>query len=165
MNPGEAEKFVGSDAHRKLALQAARESITLLKNENNLVPLDLKKTRTIAVIGPNANRSLLGGYSGATKHDVTVLDGIKAKVGSRAKVLYSEALQNHHLVASWQQDEVVASDPAEDPPDRIAEAIKVANQADVIVLAIGGNEQTSREAWNLKHMGDRASLELDWPPK
>jgi beta-glucosidase len=158
VDPKEPGKIVGCDAHRKLALQAARESITLLKNENNIVPLDLKKTRTIAVIGPNANRSLLGGYSGAPKNDVTVLDGIKAKVGSRAKVLYSEGCKIT-IGGSWQQDEVVASNPEEDRK-QIAEAVQVANQADVIVLAIGGNEQTSREAWNLKHMGDRASLEL-----
>jgi beta-glucosidase len=54
---------------------------------------------------------------------------------------------------------VVASNPDEDRK-QIAEAVKVANQADVIVLAIGGNEQTSRESWNLKHMGDRTSLDL-----
>ena len=158
VDPKEAEKIVGSEAHRKLALQAARESVTLLKNENNLVPLELKKTKTIAVIGPNANRSLLGGYSGAPKHDVTVLEGIKAKVGNRAKVLYSEGCKIT-IGGSWQQDEVVASNPEEDRK-QIAEAVQVANQADVIVLAIGGNEQTSREAWNLKHMGDRASLDL-----
>ena len=57
------------------------------------------------------------------------------------------------------QDEVTPSDPAEDRK-QIAEAVEVAKQADVIVLAIGGNEQTSREAWSLKHMGDRASLDL-----
>ena len=158
VNPDDAEKLVGNEAHRKLALQAARETITLLKNENNLVPLNLKKLKTIAVIGPNANRSLLGGYSGAPKHDITVLEGIKTKVGNRAKVLYSEGCKIT-LDGSWQQDEVVASDPEEDRK-QIAEAVEVAKQADVIILAIGGNEQTSREAWNLKHMGDRASLEL-----
>ena len=158
VNPNDAEKLVGCDAHRQLALQAACESITLLKNENNIAPLDLKKYKTIAVIGPNANRSLLGGYSGAPKHDVTVLEGIKAKVGKQAKVLYSEGCKIT-LGGSWQQDEVVASNPDEDRK-QIAEAIQVANQADVIVLAIGGNEQTSREAWNLKHMGDRPTLDL-----
>ena len=54
---------------------------------------------------------------------------------------------------------MVPSDPEEDRK-QIAEAVKVAKKADVIVLAIGGNEQTSREAWNLKHMGDRTSLDL-----
>ena len=158
VDPAHAEKITGCAAHRELARQAARESITLLKNENNLAPLDLRKYKTIAVIGPNANRSLLGGYSGAPKHDVTVLDGIKNKVGSRAQVLYSEGCKIT-VGGSWQQDEVVASDPEEDRK-QIAEALEIANQADVIVLAIGGNEQTSREAWNLKHMGDRASLDL-----
>src|SRR5205823_9895897 len=56
-------------------------------------------------------------------------------------------------------DDVVASDPDEDRR-QIAEAVEVAKRADVIVLAIGGNEQTSREAWNLRHMGDRTSLDL-----
>jgi beta-glucosidase len=158
VDPSKAEKIVGSKLNRELALQAARETITLLKNDNNLAPLDLKKFKTIAVIGPNANRTLLGGYSGAPKHDVTVLDGIKARVGGQAKVLYSEGCRIT-LPGTWQQDKVLPSDPVEDRK-QIAEAVKVANQADVIVLAIGGNEQTSREAWNLKHMGDRTSLDL-----
>ena len=54
---------------------------------------------------------------------------------------------------------MLPSDPDEDRR-QIAEAVEVAKRADVIVLAIGGNEQTSREAWNLKHMGDRTSLDL-----
>jgi beta-glucosidase len=62
--PDIAEKVVGCQAHKDLALRAAHETITLLKNENHTVPLDAARLRTIAVIGPNANRSLLGGYSG-----------------------------------------------------------------------------------------------------
>jgi beta-glucosidase len=158
VDPAAAEKITGCAPHRDLAMRAARESITLLKNENNLAPLDLKKYGTIAVIGPNANRSLLGGYSGAPKRDVTVLEGIRARAGNCARVLYSEGCKIT-VGGSWQQDEVVPSDPDEDRK-QIAEAVQAANQADVIVLAIGGNEQTSREAWNLKHMGDRASLDL-----
>ena len=158
VDPDEANRVVGCDKHRELALQAARETITLLKNENQLAPLDLAKLKTIAVIGPNAHRPLLGGYSGKPKHNVTVLEGIKAKVGDRVKVLYSEGCKIT-VGGSWQQDEVVASDPAMDRK-QIKEAVKVAKQADAIVLAIGGNEQTSREAWGLKHMGDRTSLDL-----
>jgi beta-glucosidase len=158
VDPDEAARIVGCDANRKLALQAAREAITLLKNENNLAPLNPAKLKTIAVIGPNANRSLLGGYSGVPKHNVTVLDGIKAKIGGRVNVLYSEGCKIT-VGGSWNQDDVTPGNPAEDRR-QIAEAVKVAKQADVIVLAIGGNEQTSREAWNLKHMGDRTSLDL-----
>jgi len=139
-------------------LQAAREAITLLKNDNNLAPLDLDRIQSIAVIGPNANRILLGGYSSVPKHNVTVLEGIQARVGDRVKVLYSEGCKIT-IGGSWHQDEVVPSDPEEDRR-QIAKAVKVAKQADAIVLAIGGNEQTSREAYAFNHLGDRASLDL-----
>lgn len=158
VDPKEAERVVGSRPHRDLAHAAAREAITLLKNDNNIAPLDLNSIRTIAVIGPNANRTLLGGYSGVPKHEVTVLEGIAEKVGKRAKVLYSEGCKIT-LGGNWNQDQVIPSDPEEDRR-LIKEAVEVARQADVIVLAIGGNEQTSREAWNLQHMGDRTSLDL-----
>jgi len=158
VDAGEAERVVGCEAHNRLALDAAHEAITLLKNENGLAPLDPGKIKTLAVIGPNANRPLLGGYSGVPKYSVTVLDGIKQKLGDRVNVLYSEGCKIT-VGGSWNQDAVTASDPAEDAK-AIAEAVEVAKKADVIVLAIGGNEQTSREAWSLVHMGDRTSLDL-----
>lgn len=158
VDPEVADRVVGCDEHRALALTAAHEAITLLKNDNGLAPLDLNKIKTIAVIGPNADRALLGGYSGVPKHNVTVLDGIKAKAGKKVKVLYSEGCKIT-IGGSWNQDAVVPSDPEEDRK-AIAEAVRVARKADVIVLAIGGNEQTSREAWGLNHMGDRTSLDL-----
>jgi beta-glucosidase len=158
VDPDEAERVVGCDANRKLPLQAAREAITLLKNRDNLLPLNPHTIKRIAVIGPNANRSLLGGYSGVPKHNVTVLDGIKAKVGGRIQVLYSEDCKITRG-GSWNQDEVVPGNPDEDSK-QIAASLRVARRADVIVLAIGGNEQTSREAWNRNHLGDRTSLDL-----
>jgi beta-glucosidase len=158
VDPEEAGRVVGCDAHRGLALEAARRVITLLKNDGGIAPLDRNVPKTIAVIGPNANRCLLGGYSGTPGVEVTMLEGIKAKAGPHVKVLYSEGCKIMQP-GVWQQDEVFASDPAEDRK-AIAEAVKVARKADVVVLAIGGNELTSREAWNLSHMGDRAHLEL-----
>jgi beta-glucosidase len=158
VDPAEADAIVGCDAHSELAMQAARETITLLKNDGGVLPLNLENVKTIAVIGPNANRTLLGGYSGVPKHEITVLDGIRARAGDRAKVVYSEGCKIT-VGGSWTQDEVTPSDPAEDRR-QIAEAVKVAKRADVIVLAIGGNEQTSREAWSPKHLGDRPSLDL-----
>jgi beta-glucosidase len=79
-----------SPAHRQMALKAARESIVLLKNENNTLPLK-KDLRTIAVIGPNADAAevLLGNYNGQPSQSVTPLAGIKAKVSSATKVLYA----------------------------------------------------------------------------
>ena len=158
VDPSEANRVVGSAANRAPALEAARASITLLKNENNLAPLNLDQYKTIAVIGPNANRSLLGGYSGVPRYNSTVFEGIKERVGNRAKVLYSEGCKIT-IGGSWGEDQVVPSNPEEDFK-QIAEAVEVAKQADVIVLAIGGNEQTSREAWARTHMGDRTCLNL-----
>jgi len=157
VDPDAAERIVGCDAHRELALQAAREAITLLKNDGGVAPLDPGKIKTIAVIGPNADRVLLGGYSGQPKHYSTVLQGIRARAGS-INVLYHEGCKIT-VGGSWQQDEVIPSNPEEDRKS-IAEAVEVAKQADIVILAVGGNEQTSREAWALNHMGDRASLDL-----
>ncbi len=158
VDPDQAERIVGCDSHRELALRAARETITLLKNDGGLAPLDPRKLKSIAVIGPNAHRVLLGGYSSVPKYNVTVLEGIREKVGKQVEVLYSEGCKIT-LDGSWNDDRVIPSDPEEDRR-QIAEAVKVARQADVIVLALGGNELTSREAWSFSHLGDRASLNL-----
>jgi beta-glucosidase len=158
VDPDLAAGIAGCEANRGIALAGARAAITLLKNENGLAPLDLEKIGTIAVIGPNADRVLLGGYSGFPRHNVTVLEGIRERVGGRAEVLYSEGCKIT-IGGSWNEDTVVPSDPVEDRR-QIAAAVEVARRADVVVLAIGGNEQTSREAWSRRHMGDRASLDL-----
>jgi beta-glucosidase len=158
VNPDEAARLVGSEKNRKLALQAARETITLLKNTNNLAPLNPGKIKSIAVIGPNADRELLGGYSGRPKFYTSLLEGIRSKVGDRVQVPYCEGCKIT-VGGSWNQDLVTPSQPEEDRK-LIQEAVKVAQQADVVVVAIGGNEQTSREAWSRKHMGDRTSLDL-----
>jgi beta-glucosidase len=158
VSPVEAERVVGSDANRQLALQAARETITLLKNDHHLVPLNPHKLKTIAVIGPNADRELLGGYSGKPNSFTSVLEGIRLRVGERIQVPYSEGCKIT-LGGSWNQDLVTPSNPEEDQR-LIREAVEVAESADVVILAIGGNEQTSREGWSKTHLGDRADLSL-----
>jgi beta-glucosidase len=159
VDPAAAERIVRRPEHRELALQAARKTITLLRNEGPVLPLDTRRVRRIAVIGPNADRSLLGGYSGVPLHEVTVLAGIRERARAAGiEVLYHEGCRIT-IGGSWNQDEVVPSDPAEDRR-AVAEAVTVAGQADLVVLAVGGNEQTSREAWALNHMGDRTSLEM-----
>jgi beta-glucosidase len=158
VDPAAAEKLVGCAENRQLALEAARKTITLLKNDTQTLPLDAKKIKTLAVIGPNADRELLGGYSGRPKHRVTVLEGIRARVGADVEVLYHEGCKIT-IGGSWQQDDVTPNDPAEDRRT-IPEAAKLAARADAVVLCIGGNEQTSREAWMGNHLGDRANLEM-----
>lgn len=158
VDPDAAEKTVGCAANSQLALEAARKTITLLKNDGPIAPLNPKKIKTIAVIGPNADRVLLGGYSGVPRHFVTVLQGIRDRVGNDINVLYHEGCKIT-VGGSWTQDEVVPSDPAEDR-ESIAQAVKIAKKADAVILAIGGNEQTSREAYEKNHMGDRTNLQM-----
>lgn len=157
-DPEEADRVSGCEEHRKLALRAAQEVITLLKNQNNLLPLNKSALKKVAVIGPNANVSLLGGYSGFPKVNVSVLDGIKAALGENVEVVYHEGCKIT-VGGRWEEDNVVPSNP-EDDRRSIAEAADLAKTADVIILAIGGNDQTSRESWSRKHMGDRTDLNL-----
>ncbi|MBI5470999.1 MAG: glycoside hydrolase family 3 C-terminal domain-containing protein [Ignavibacteriae bacterium] len=145
------------ERERELALRAARETIVLLKNKNNALPLARSK-KTIAVIGPNADRELLGGYSGKPKYYTSVLRGIREKVGSDVNVLYSEGCRIT-IGGSWNEDPVHLPDHNEDKK-LIEQAVATARQAETVILVLGGNEQTSREAWSRVHMGDRPSLDL-----
>ncbi|WP_221420200.1 glycoside hydrolase family 3 N-terminal domain-containing protein [Fulvivirga sp. M361] len=158
VDPEEARITVGNEAHRVLALEAARKTITLLQNKDNTAPVNKSDIGTIAVIGPNAKRTLLGGYSGEPKYNVNVLEGIRQKVGESVEVLYAEGCKIT-TTSGWTKDTVELENPEVDR-QRIREAVKVARQADVVILAIGGNEQTSREAWSATHMGDRTDLQM-----
>jgi beta-glucosidase len=154
-----AVRVTNSTEHRALAAEAARRSITLLKNENNLLPLNMNELKSIAVIGPNAAQVHLGGYSDDPGRGVSVLQGIKDKVGDRVKVIYAEGCKITKEGGDWYADRSHLSDPAEDRKS-IAEAVSVAKNADVALLVLGGNEDTNKEGWADTHLGDRDSLEL-----
>lgn len=158
VDPAEAERIVREPSHRALALEAARKTITLLKNDDAVLPLRPETLGTIAVIGPNADRVMLGGYSGVPLHAGTVLQGIRDRVPPAVEVLYHEGCKIT-IGGSWAQDEVTPADP-DDNRRSIRDATALAARADVVILAIGDNEQTSREAWMTNHLGDRASLDL-----
>jgi beta-glucosidase len=158
VNPQQIHIDQRLDNERALALRAALETITLLKNEKGLLPLDLKKYSTLAVIGPNADRNILGGYSGVPKYYTSVLQGIKDKAGDKSRVLYSEGCKLT-VGGSWSEDAVIIPDPGQNRK-LIAQAVETARQSELVILALGGNEQTSREAWNRTHMGDRANIDL-----
>ena len=154
-----AVRVTNSNEHRALAAEAARRSITLLKNDNNLLPLNLNALKSIAVIGPNAAGVHLGGYSDNPGRGVSVLQGVKDKAGNRAEVLYAEGCKITKEGGDWFSDTAHLSDPAEDQK-LIDEAVRVAKTADVALLVLGGNEDTNREGWADTHLGDRDSLEL-----
>ncbi len=148
--------------HKALALEAAHKAIVLLRNEDDLLPLDVNKLGSLAVIGPNAAAIRLGGYSGDPGCAVTVLDGIRDKVGDKVEVRYAEGCgitQSDIGPAMWHEDLVEPPDPVEDEA-LIATAVKIARGADVALLVLGDNEQTCREGWSETHLGDRDSLDL-----
>ncbi len=158
VDPDYAVKITNDAEHQQLALKAAHEAMILLKNQNNLLPLDKSKFKRIAVIGPDAADVHLGGYSDKPGRGVSLLQGIKDKVGAD-KVLYAEGCKITETFPDWNADKVVLGDAALNAK-RIQEAVIVARRADVVILALGGNEQTSREAWAVNHPGDRDSLDL-----
>jgi len=159
VDAAEAERLANNAAHQAVALDAARRSLVLLKNTGNLLPLDRGRIKTLAVIGPNAKGVHLGGYSRDPGRGVDLLTGITAVAGSGVSVLYSEGTRITEDEPSWDRDAVTLGDPARNRK-RIQEAVAVARKADAIVLAIGTNESTSREAYGDNHLGDAASLAL-----
>ncbi|PWH14275.1 MAG: beta-glucosidase [Anaerolineae bacterium] len=158
-----AVRITNCPEHRALALEAARKSIVLLKNQGGLLPLDKSKLRSLAVIGPNAAAVRLGGYSGNPLQPVSVLDGIRQKAGDSLEILYAEGCGLTQAAGTaaelWVKDEVLPVDPARDA-ELIASAVQTAQKADVVLLVLGDNEQTCREGWSVNHLGDRDSLDL-----
>ncbi|WP_313801375.1 glycoside hydrolase family 3 N-terminal domain-containing protein [Sphingobium sp.] len=150
-----SERITNNAEARALALKAAQRSITLLKNDGML---PLKPEGTIAVIGPSAAVARLGGYYGQPPHTVSILDGIKAKVGARAKIVFAQGVKITEN-DDWWEDKVTKSDPAENRR-LIAQALEAARNVDRIVLTLGDTEQSSREGWADNHLGDRPSLDL-----
>ncbi len=92
VDPKKAEQINDCEAHRKLALEAARQSIVLLKNENQLLPLS-KKIKSIAVLGPLADKAKLGGYSGFGMKTVSLLEGLKNKLGNDVKIFFEKGAE------------------------------------------------------------------------
>jgi beta-glucosidase len=153
------------DSSKALARQAARESIVLLKNRDGLLPLPKGKYRTIAVIGPNAADARLGSYSGDPLYKVSILDGVRSKVGNDSRVLYAEGCKivtnlPESSMAAWHGSQMAKWPTEEENKAAIADAVSVARRADVILLVLGENEMITREAWAATHLGDRASLDL-----
>jgi len=162
VDPDYAERITNSPEHRQLALKAAQEAIVLLKNQGNLLPLNLAKLKTIAVIGPNAADVHLGGYSREPEHSVSILEGIRERVGTAASVVYSEGCkitEGKQGWSAWYANEVKLPAP-ESQMKSIQAATEVARKADVAIVVVGENESTNREAWAENHLGDRDSLDL-----
>jgi len=142
-----------------LAREAATRAAVLLKNDKGLLPLDPGRVGKLLVLGAHAKDTPIGGYSDTPRHVVSILEGLQAEGAAHGfEVAYSEGvrLTEGHV---WGQDKVIFTDPAVNAR-LIAAAVEAAKSADTIVMVLGDNEQTSREAWADDHLGDRDSLDL-----
>jgi len=153
-----------NSAGKDLAREAAEKSIVLLKNTNNLLPLKKGQYKKIAVVGPCAAVNYLGDYSGIPSKNVPILEGIKNKVSNTAEVIYSKGVDlttNGDTISmnNYQYINTAIFPKADSNRMKIAEAVKVASQCDIIICAVGENEQISREA-GTDRMGDMSTLDL-----
>ncbi|MCP4888131.1 MAG: beta-glucosidase, partial [Planctomycetaceae bacterium] len=149
----------------ELAREATRQSIVLLKNENDLLPLTVGEHETIAVIGPNADVCRLGNYSGRPLKTVSLLEGIRDFVGDNVNVTHAEGCKianndTSDSYANWRYVNEIEFTSLEENRPLIEQAVGVANAADVVILALGENVLLAREAWGGNHVGDRTTLDL-----
>lgn len=125
--PYRKPEALAKKVHKKesisLAQQIAEESIVLLKNSDNLLPLDKKKIKSVAVIGPNADKVQFGDYSITKNNDygTTILEGIRSYVGNDLKVNYAEGCGITNLSKAG-----------------FEEAVRLVGESDVVVLVLGG---------------------------
>ena len=140
-----ADEEVENPANEDVALQASRESIVLLKNDQQTLPLDIDRIKTIAVCGPNADEEgyALTHYGPLAVDVTTVLEGIQAKVEDKAEVLYTKGCD---LVdAHWPESELIEYPLTDDEQAEIDRAVANARRADVAVVVLGGGQRTCGE--------------------
>jgi beta-glucosidase len=147
------ERLVNSIDHQQVALRAARESIVLLKNDQNVLPLN-KEIKSIAVVGPNADDDSTARYrygpSGVK--GVTVLEGIRTKLGNRVKVNYARGCEIAD--AHWPETEVLPEPLTPEESTDIGKAVAVAEKSDLTVVVLGDSMKTVGESQS------RTSLDL-----
>lgn len=154
MDLKQADMEVNSLKNQKIALQASRESIVLLKNSGKTLPLSKKSVKTISVCGPNADDTsyALTHYGPLAVEVTTVLQGIKEKVGEKVHVLYTQGCQ---LVdKNWPESEILPQEPDAKEKAEIEKAVENARKSDVAIVVLGGNNRTCGENKS------RTSLEL-----
>jgi beta-glucosidase len=156
----EAQRVIGCDANRKLAYKAATESMVLLKNDNNLLPLQKGKYKRIAIVGPNADRCILGGYASIPKQTISPLQSLKNKFGNDVELIYTEGVRLTDAGDWFSDSKDVKATPHEANVPRIQEAIKACQNADIILYFGGSNEAIFREGWASNHFGDLTDIDL-----
>lgn len=155
-SPKEASKVVSSDEHAAIALRASRECLVLLKNENNILPLKDKYKR-IAVIGPNADtKGYIPTHYGPRGYEryCSVLGGIREVYKDQPEVTVSYAKGIDLVHKGWPENELISDTLNTKEQQMIREAVRLAQNSEVVVLALGDGTQTSGESRT------RSSLDL-----
>ena len=137
--------YASTKEHQEFSYEMAKKAMILLKNDNNLLPLDINKIKSLAVIGPNAHEeqpkkgsySLLGGYSGLPPYYTSVLEGLTSKTEGKVKINYAKGC-----------------DLLSNSKSGFSEAVAAAKKSDAVVLVVGGSRKTGGEG------ADRSSLDL-----
>jgi len=143
----------------ELAREAARRSAVLLKNDKGLLPLQPKRVGKMLLLGTHAKDTPIGGYSDIPRHVVSIYEGLQKEAQAQGfSLAYAEGVRITEGRV-WGQDEIVFTKP-EVNARLIAEAVEAAKSADTIVMVLGDNEMTAREAWADNHLGDRTTLDL-----
>jgi beta-glucosidase len=158
-DPVRAARALKGPAGPTLARRLAQRSMVLLKNDG-ILPLNSRQARRIALIGPNSREAMRGGYSGEPAHEVGVLEGIRAAVGPNVIVEQSDGVWITQPGEGAPETVAIRRVPPADNEKRIAEAVAVANRADLIILCVGDNEAITREAVVSSLPGDRSTLGL-----
>ena len=149
--------MVNCDANRAVALKVAQESIVLLKNSGNLLPLDQSKLKSIAVIGPVADRIMMNNYNGKAGKTVTALQGIEHHVGAGVEVSYTiGGLVGGDTTGRWKAESV---EIAANPKTELQKAVALARQADVVIVFVGTTAAVEQEARDRKTLGLTGSQE------
>lgn len=149
MNPNRPYGSFGTKEHGDVARQIAEEGIVLLKNDKNVLPLDLSKTRKIAVIGENAIKHMtVGGGSSSlkAKYEISPLEGIKNRVGDAAEVVYARGYVGHVKV---EQDGLKGGQDLTDNrsvQELTDEALQVARDADYVIFIGGLNKSDYQDS-------------------
>jgi beta-glucosidase len=150
---------INSAANRAVALKVAQESIVLLKNENNFLPLDKNKIKRIAVIGPLADRIVMNNYNGKVGKAVTALQGIKDYVGAEMEVTHAlGGLVGGDTTGRWKTE---SAEAAADPKTELQKAVDLARNADVAIVFVGTTaavEQEARDRKTLALTGNQEEL-------
>ncbi|MBQ3191149.1 MAG: glycoside hydrolase family 3 C-terminal domain-containing protein [Bacteroides sp] len=161
MNRNRPWGSMNSEEHYAAARRIAEEGIVLLKNDNNVLPINLEQVKKIAVVGENAVKMMtVGGGSSSLKvqREISPLDGIKARVGGKAEVVW---VRGYVGDASGEYNGVVTGQNLKDertPDELIAEAVKVAKESDYVIFIGGLNKSAGQDCED----SDRGGLNLSY---